>query len=285
MDFERIVRDVSAMGLNLYDMAVYRDGEIRSHCFCPCNRCNNSYSVAKAFTMTAVGLMWEQKKLSLEDRVCALFPDSLPENMDPAWQQVTIEHALTHRMGLGQGILDIDVEDTTRYPTQDFLRYLFSAPLPYAPGTQRVYSDGAYYLLARAASLAAGERMDDLLARRILQPLHFREAAWSRDPQQYPIGATGLYISAEDMVKLGALYLQDGVYDGQRLLSSAWVQLALEREYELRPVTQNGLIGKGGMYGQGLYFSPQHGFAIAWHAHLRDGKEKAQLLAYADTLE
>lgn len=283
MDFEKIVRDVSAMGLNLYDLAVYQGGKIQSHCFCPCNRCNDSYSVAKAFTMTAVGLMWEEKKLSLTDRVCDLFPNSLPENMDPAWRQVTLEHALTHRMGLGQGILDIDVEDTTRYPTQDFLRYLFSAPLPYPPGTQRVYSDGAYYLLSRVVSLVAGERMDDLLARRILQPMCFREAAWSRDPQQYPIGATGLYISTEDMVKLGALYLQDGVYDGQRLLSSDWVRLALQHEFELRPVTTNGLIGKGGMYGQGLYFSPQHGFAIAWHAHQRDGRAKA-LIAYADTL-
>ena len=39
----------------------------------------------------------------------------------------------------------------------------------------------------------------------------------------------------------------------------------------------------GGMYGQGLYFSPQHGFAIAWHAHQPDGR--AKLIAYADTLE
>ena len=62
MNFERIIGDVAAMNLNLYDLALYSDGRIQSHCFCPCNRCNNSYSVAKAFTMTAVGLLWEQNK-------------------------------------------------------------------------------------------------------------------------------------------------------------------------------------------------------------------------------
>ncbi len=283
MNFERIIGDVAAMNLNLYDLALYSDGRIQSHCFCPCNRCNNSYSVAKAFTMTAVGLLWEQNKLSVNDRFWDLFAQQLPENIDPAWKLVTLEHALTHRIGFGQGILDIDVEDTTRYPTQDFLRYLFSTPLQHRPGETRVYTDGAFYLLSRAVSLIAGEKMDELLSRRILQPMRFREVAWSRDPQQYPIGATGLYISAEDMVKLGALYLQDGVYDGQRLLSSEWVRLALAREYEFHSVTANGLIGKGGMYGQGLYFSPQHGFAIAWHAHQPDGR--AKLIAYADTLE
>ena len=133
MNFERIIGDVAAMNLNLYDLSLYSDGRIQSHCFCPCNRCNNSYSVAKAFTMTAVGLLWEQNKLSVNDRFWDLFAQQLPENIDPAWKLVTLEHALTHRIGFGQGILDIDVEDTTRYPKQDFLRYLFSTPLQHRP--------------------------------------------------------------------------------------------------------------------------------------------------------
>ena len=110
MNFERIIGDVAAMNLNLYDLALYSDGRIQSHCFCPCNRCNNSYSVAKAFTMTAVGLLWEQNKLSVNDRFWDLFAQQLPENIDPAWKLVTLEHALTHRIGFGQGILDIESE-------------------------------------------------------------------------------------------------------------------------------------------------------------------------------
>ena len=83
----------------------------------------------------------------------------------------------------------------------------------------------------------------------------------------YPIGATGLYIGAGDMVKLGALYLHEGVYGGRRLISADWVRLALERGYEFQKMAPNGLIGKGGMYGQGVVFSRENRFAAAWHAY------------------
>ena len=85
-------------------------------------------------------------------------------------------------------------------------------------------------------SRVAGENMDALLYDAVLGPLGVREVAWSRCPHGFPIGATGLYIRADGMVKLRWLYLNRG-----------------------------GLIGKGGMYGQGLYFSERGRFAVAWH--------------------
>ena len=85
-----------------------------------------------------------------------------------------------------------------------------------------------------------------------------------RCPHGFPIGATGLYIRADDMVKLGWLYLNRGVWNGKRLLSEKRVDRALERQYELHPAA-GGLIGKGVMYGQGLYFSERGRFAVTWH--------------------
>ena len=48
----------------------------------------------------------------------------------------------------------------------------------------------------------------------------------------YPMGATGLYISSADMVKLGQVYLEGGTYYGRRILSEEWVIMSLEREYD-----------------------------------------------------
>ena len=95
------------------------------------------------------------------------------------------------------------------------------------------------------------------------------------------MGATGLYISSADTVKLGALYLEGGVWKGQRLLSEAWVHKAIANEYELRAKTAAGLIGKGGMYGQQLLFNREKNFAIAWHTHAHSDQVK-HLIDFVD---
>lgn len=283
MNFTQIVKETSEMGLNLYDVALWQDGKTESWQYVPCNRCNNSYSVAKVYIMTAIGLLWDTKMLGLEDHLTQFFPEHLPSNMDSAWSKVTIEHALTHRMGLDKDVLDIDNGNAAEYPSDDYLNNIFSVPLAHAPGTTYVYTDAAYYLLSRVVSQVASEKVDQLLYQRILKPMRIREIAWSRDPLGYPIGATGLYISAEDMVKIGALYLQSGIYDGQRLLSEAWVKRAMTNNYDLHACAQGHLFLKRGMWGQGMCFSPDIGFAVAWHGCEKDGRA-GEMAAYFEQL-
>lgn len=267
MDFEKLIKDVAALQLNLYDMALYKDENILVHRFQPCNNCNNSYSVAKLFIVTALGMLWDEGKIRMDDPIRRYF--DIPSGASSGWSEATIEHAVTHRLGFDEGFLDIDSENAADYPSDDYLSLVFAHPLVHAPGTHAQYSDAAYYLLSRLISKVTGEPADVFLGRRLLTLLRFREAAWSRCPHAYPIGATGLYISAEDMVKLSALYLQDGVWKGQRLLSHEWVSMAIAREYELHAVGESGLIGKAGMRGQMAAFSPEKRLAIAWHAHER----------------
>ncbi|MBR5289067.1 MAG: beta-lactamase family protein [Clostridia bacterium] len=282
MDFRKIIADLSAMGLNLYDFALYTPDGIASHRFIPCSNCHNSYSVAKVFIMTALGMLYDDGKLLPEDPVSRYL--SLPQNADPRFHSVLIDHALTHRIGFDKGFLDIDTEDPTTYPSEDYLSIVLSRPLAHVPGTHSQYSDAAFYLLSRLIAAVAGEHADVLLNRRLLRPLRFHEAAWSRCPHDHPIGATGLYIGAQDMVKLGALYLEGGVYDGQRLLSREWTQMAIDRQYELHPLApgnpDSDLTGKWGMYGQLLAFSRKKHFAIALHAHMDIRRDGSKLIEY-----
>ena len=279
MDFEEIIRDISALNVNLYDFALYTSEGIKTHRFQPCSNCLNSYSVAKAFIVTALGFLWDDGKIRMDDPISQYL--DLPPDADPRWQRATIEHAVTHQLGFDAGFLDIDTEDTTLYPEGDYLSMVLRHPLAYEPGSHEQYSDAAYYLLSRLISKAAGENADTLLNRRLIRPLQFHEIAWSRCPLEYPIGATGLYISAEDMVKLPALYMQGGVWQGKQILSRDWVDLVIANAYEFSPLTgaectPSTLMGKGGMYGQMAAFSIKKGFAVAWHAH--EEGEKCRLI-------
>ena len=244
-----------------------KDGVSETICCTEANPCQNTYSVAKSFTMTAVGLLYDRGLIRPEDKVSGILADELPETgMDPRWHDVTVDMALTHRLGLPVGFLDIDVNPSGQFGW-DYLRYMLTYPLVYDPGTDYKYSDGAFYLLSRIVSNLAGMPMDTFLWKELFFPLGFQEMAWSRCPMGYPMGATGLYISSEDMAKLGQLYLEKGIYGGQRILSEEWVHLALSREYAFEWDENHRSFAKGGMCGQRLMAVPEDRLVVALQAY------------------
>ena len=245
----------------------------------PCNACQNSYSVAKAFVVTAIGFLNDDGKLSTAECVTDILGSLCPENMDTRWHNVTVHMAMRHFCGLAGGFLDIDAQDSTDFGT-DYLQYMLTEPLLRDPQVASVYTDAAYYLLSRVVEIKAGEPLDTFLWNRLFSPLGFREVAWSRCPQGHPMGATGLYLYTEDMAKLGALYRDGGIWQGNRLLSAAWVETVLREGYELRSREVGRVYGKGGMHGQMLMVVPECDRVVAWHGFLRGGaKELAEWVA------
>lgn len=249
---------------------IHNGGEVETLECVPTNRCQNVYSVAKTFTMTAIGLLYDKGLLRTDDKICDILSDELPENgMDERWRSSTIDMALRHRLGLPAGFLDIDVYKSSDF-TDDFLRYLLTYPLVYTPDSASAYTDGAYYLLARIAEKLAGMSLDDFLWRELLLKLDFQELAWSHCPRGHVIGATGLYIHSSDMAKLGLVYLTGGLYHGERVLSSDWVKLALDRCYALDWDARHATYCKGGMYGQKLVVAPAQQRVLAIQSYNGD---------------
>ena len=284
MDFQKIISDIRALDLNLYDFALIYDGKTYYQKFGYCNNCNDSYSIAKAFTMTAIGLLWDEGKLKMSDTFVSIFPEYVTADMDPSWKLVTLEHAMLHRAGFDRQVINLEEEDINDYPSDDFLKLIFSTHLAYLPGSTYYYAEAPFCLLSRTVEKLSGERMDDFLLPRLIRPMKFHEIAWSRDLLGHTVGSTGLYISAVDAAKLGLLYLQDGVYEGQRLLSHNWVKTVLSKEYEFHVMTPKGLIGKGGWLGQGVCFSPEKKFVAAWHG-CQAGEATKKIADYLDDLE
>lgn len=231
----------------------------------PANPCLNTYSIAKAFTVTAVGLLWDRGLLDLSERVPDILPEARPA-ADARWENATVDMALSHRLGLPLYFLDIDAGDPLTFG-RDYLRHLMNCPLQCDPGTDRSYSDGAYYLLARIVEKRAGMGLDNFLWQELFGPLSFREAAWSHCPMGHTMGATGLYTRADDVVRLGALYLHQGRWQGRQILSEDWVSTVLERPYELAPMGDGSVIGKGGMKGQMLLLLPESDRVVCWQSY------------------
>lgn len=257
------------------------DGNIETLRGIPGNPCQNVYSVAKAYTACAVGLAYDRGLIKPEDRICDLLRRFVPEKKDERWEDVTVDMALTHRTGLPGTFLDIDACDPRAFG-RDYLGYTFSSNLVYDPGTDSKYTDGSFYLLSRAVEAVTGSALDDYLLSELLYDVGFTELAWSRCPLGHPMGATGLYIKAEDTVKLGTLYLNKGAYGGKRYLSEEWVDMSLERGYGFGPDPNGLTYSKGGMRGQVVAFAPKLGLAASMQS--LDGDTGA-LFRYIEKIE
>ena len=266
---DRMVEFIKQKNYPIYRVAqLVGDREIEKATLQASNPCQNSYSVAKAFVVTAIGILYDRGRLSTDDLIIDLLSDALSVStrarMDARWESVTVDMVLSHRLALPRNFLDIDCCDATQFGN-DYLTYMLTYPLDSNHGGERVYTDGAYYLLSRVVEAVSGMRLDAFLWKELFSKLGFREVAWSTCPMGHTMGATGLYIRTDDMIKLGALYLNGGCYRGERILSKEWVNTVFERGYELREGVE-GAIRKSGMRGQMLAIFQKQNRVVAWHA-------------------
>lgn len=131
---DTFAEEIRHLGFHTYRAAEWYRGELFVHELLPASACLNSYSIAKVFTVTAAGLLYDRGLMSVEEKVAEIFRREFPEAHDPKWERMTVDHVLSHRAGFPSGFLDIDVQDRSEYGTDDFLQYLFRTRLACEPG-------------------------------------------------------------------------------------------------------------------------------------------------------
>lgn len=257
---------------NVFRIALYRDGRYFEEQLRLISSCCNCYSISKNFTATAVGIAQDKGLLSVEDNILPYFADRLPEKYDPKLAQVKIKHLLRHTMGLEKGFLF--ETDRYTYPTDDWISLALSAELKYLPGEYFAYSNSTYYLLSCIVEKVAGMPMNLFLQKQLFSPLSFTGYAWECCPKGHTMGATGLYLGTTDLVKFGQLYLQNGVWKGERLLSQEWIESAVAVRHG-QPnenygysfwLKDAGCYSGNGAFNQHLYVVPDKNIVLAVHA-------------------
>lgn len=262
-DFAKFIRDHDGRVFTIAEITGDNDPEkieIQEN-----NACQNVYSVSKIYTVTAIGILCDRGLLRTDNTVTDILKDECPVGYDLYWDHTTIDMLMRHRIGFPGGF-DTDVHDASKYDPE-YLKEIMLKRWVCPPDTERRYEDAGYYVLSRIVNKVTGKPLFAFCWENIFQPLGFREAAWSCCPQGHAIGATGLYIRVEDMIKLGAVYLNEGVYKGKRIVSADWVKTVLERQYEFAPNGIRDSYNKGGMNGQNLLVIPCENRVVGWQGY------------------
>jgi CubicO group peptidase (beta-lactamase class C family) len=123
-----------------------------------------SGSVGKQFTATAVMMLVEEGKVSLDDPLTKFFPDG-----PAAWKDVTVRELLSHTAGFGDYPKDFDFRKD--WTEDELLKVVEGIPLAYPPGTKWDYSNLGYLTLGIVIHRVTGEFYGDFLQQRIFKPL------------------------------------------------------------------------------------------------------------------
>ena len=198
------------------------------------NAPRNIYSHTKSFTVTAVGLAIEEGKLSLEDHVAEVFKDKLPSNPDPNLEKIQLKHLLCMSSGFGKALL-MNADRRPGVGAPDYEKYMMAQPVPVEPGSAFCYSSADSILAAHMVERAVGKRMGEYLYEKVFQPLDMGWPLWEHDPQGHPNGGGGMYLTCTEMMKLGQLYLAEGNWKGEQIVSRDWVQEVSTPKFTFEP--------------------------------------------------
>lgn len=193
-----------------------------------------SWSMAKSMTQALVGMAVKDGALNISDS------HLLPQWESDSRRDITLDDLLTMRSGLSW------IEDYVDGTTSDVIEMLFaeseftgdhagyaaSKPLLHVPGTHWVYSSGTTNIIARVLANALKEPesshqvFKSFMQTRLFDEIGMSSAIAKFDDVGTFVGSSFLYATARDFARFGYLYLNDGVWNGKRLLPEGWVEYA-----------------------------------------------------------
>ncbi|MCT8467577.1 beta-lactamase family protein [Chromohalobacter canadensis] len=163
----------------------------------------------------------------VDQPVTELLGGRVPRDVDPRVHDIKIGHLLSMQAGLER-------TSGANYggwvASDDWVGNALSRPFVADPGGRMLYSTGNSHLLSAALTDASGRDTLTLMREWLGTPLGIEIPPWTRDPQGIYFGGNEMGLTPRALLKIGELYRQQGMYDGERVLPAEWI----ERSWQAR---------------------------------------------------
>jgi len=227
-------------------------------------------SATKSYTSALVGIALEQGCLSsVDQKMLYFFPEVAGQITDPRKEQITIRQMLQMCAGypweetdpvLWEGLL------SGHYPP-----LIEEFPLIADPGAEFHYSNLMSNWLGIIVDRACGTDLKSYAEEHLFLPIDAVVGDWGQDAEGHNNGCGDLHFSARDAARFGLLYLNDGEYEGNQIISADWVHDSLQMYSENINVT-GGFPANWGLSFSDIGYGYQwwsaragdHRFNLAW---------------------
>lgn len=198
------------------------------------------HSTSKSFTSALVGIAIDQASIaSTQVKFYDMFNYGGYDNWDPRKADMTLEDALTMRLGLEWDEWSLPYTNSNNdlvfleNNNTDWAKALLDLPMTSDPGSVYAYNTAATIAIGQALQNATGIPMADFANQYLFYPMDITTAEWGRTPTGLPNGGSGLFLLPRDMAKFGQLFIDDGVWQGQQLISPAWIADSVARRVDI----------------------------------------------------
>ncbi|MCE5188804.1 MAG: beta-lactamase family protein [Eubacteriales bacterium] len=184
-----------------------------------------THSECKSITGLAVGMLIDEGKLTLDDRIIDLFASRVSKISQFTHRAMTIRHLLTMTSG-------VTFNEAGSVTETDWIKCFLESAVLKEPGTTFQYNSMNTYLLACVIKQVSGQGLVDYLKPRLFEPLGITNFYWETCPMGNEKGGWGLYILPEDIAKIGQLVLDGGRFEGKQLVSEQWIAEATRAQVQ-----------------------------------------------------
>ncbi|TFH07093.1 MAG: class C beta-lactamase-related serine hydrolase [Candidatus Thorarchaeota archaeon] len=232
------------------------------------------YSTTKSFTSCMIGIAIDKGFLdNTSQTVLSLFPDMTFDNVDERKERITIDDLLTMRSGLPWDETsapfsspDNDVWQVN-FNSSGGVQFVLDQLMESEPGEYFHYNTGASHVLSGIVHETTNMSMLEFAAENLFAPLGIDRYFWPSDTQGVTFGGFDLQLRPLDMAKFGFLFLNNGSWDGEQIVSSDWVHNTTTTVTTLNSISgysrqwwtmpDYGVYHTAGLYGQYIFVAPE----------------------------
>lgn len=244
----KLIRTLNRRGLVTHSLLMLRGNDIFAEYYWkPFHKdfCHRQYSQTKSFVSVAIGLLEEDGRLSLDDRIVDHFPEKIETEVPEYLGQLTIRQMLTMETcsKVPTWFKHTDPDRTHLYLNEN------TAPIP--GGMRFKYDSPASQVLSSLVEKLSGQSLFGFLNDRIFRHLDaFHTATILKTPNGDSFGDSAMVCTARDMAAFGRFVMNYGTWNGQRLMNEAYLRTATSK------VVDNHESGfdTHGSYGYGYQF-------------------------------
>lgn len=246
-------------------------------------------SQTKSIVSLLLGVAIDQGIIKNENEpVTRYFPENFSQT-DSLKYRVTIKDLITMSAGFEWEEM-IPIEDPKNnnmqmYRSGHWLEYALSRPMARQPFTSFKYNSGCPMIVAGIIEKASGMPLDRFAEKNLFKPLGIKNYRWSRDSTGFCHAGGGLYLKPSDMLKIGILILNEGVYQNNRTVSQDWIKRSFRscfttefngkgygyfwwvKEMNIREERTTKVLSAEGAGGQSLFIIPEFQLVISFTEH------------------